>query len=48
MKKFFKFLFFAGLIAGAFFLIKKNFFDACEEEEWDVPEDTEDLDDTEE
>ncbi len=48
MKKFFKFLFFAVLIAGAIFIIKKHFFDLCEEEDWDVPEEPEELEEEDE
>ncbi len=47
MKKFFKFLLITGAIAVAIIIIKKHFFDLCEEEDWEIPEDPEEPEDEE-
>ena len=47
MKKFKKFLIFFGIAFAIFYLIKKFFFKACEEEDWEIPEEPENTDEPE-
>ncbi len=47
MKKFLKFLVVFSAIFAALYVIKKHFFDLCEEEDWDIPEEPEDFEEEE-